>query len=83
LTLFVPVVYTLRTVPGCKVCLDLSGFGLRSFLGFYWTTASGIERWNKELFCKQARTMTESTGLLMTADIEAIKPLPPDSASTN
>jgi hypothetical protein len=59
---------------GCERCLDLPGFGLGSFLGFYWTTASGIERWNKELFKNQAHTMTELAGLLMTADIEAIKP---------
>ena len=59
---------------GCDRCLDLPGFGLGSFLGFYWTTASGIERWNKELFRNQAHTMTELAGLLMTADLEVIRP---------
>jgi len=59
---------------GCDRCLDLPGFGLGSFLGFYWTTASGIERWNKELFVNQAHTMTELAGLLMTADLAVIKP---------
>lgn len=61
-------------LPGRENSLDLPGFGLGSFLGFYWTTASGIERWNKDLFTNQAHTMTELTGVLMTADIAAIKP---------
>ena len=59
---------------GCERCLDLPGFGLGSFLGYYWTTASGIERWNKELFTNQALTMTELTGVLMTADRDDIRP---------
>ena len=62
---------------GCEVwhCLDLPGFGLGGFLGLYWTTASGIERWNKDLFKSQADTMTELAGVLMTADLDEIKPL--------
>jgi len=60
---------------GCDRCLDLPGFGLGSFLGYYWTTASGIERWNKELFRNQAHTMTELAGMLMTADLDTIHPL--------
>lgn len=59
---------------GCDRCLDLPGFGLGGFLGLYWTTASGIERWNKELFRNQAHTMTELAGVLMTADLDAIRP---------
>jgi len=62
-----------RALRGCDDCLDLPGFGLGSFLGYYWTTASGIERWNKALFKNQADTMTELTGLLMTADLEKIQ----------
>lgn len=61
-------------LPGRENSLDLPGFGMGSFLGFYWTTASGIERWNKELFRNQAHTMTELTGILMTADLDEIKP---------
>ena len=53
--------------------LDLPGFGLGGFLGYYWTTKSGIDRWNKELFKNQAHTMTELTGVLMTSDIEDLK----------
>ena len=52
----------------------MPGFGLGGFLGLYWTTKSGIERWNKDLFKNQAHTMTELTGVLMTADLEAIQP---------
>lgn len=60
----------------CEVwqCLDLPGFGLGGFLGHYWSTAAGIERWNEELFTAQAATMTELTGVLMTADLAEIEP---------
>lgn len=54
-------------------CLDVPAFGLGGFLGYYWTTDSGIERWNKDLFRSQAATMTELTGVLMTADLETIE----------
>ena len=60
----------------CEVwaCLDLPGYALGGFLGHYWSTAAGIERWNKELFTAQAATMTELTGVLMTADLAEIEP---------
>jgi hypothetical protein len=54
-------------------CLDLPGFGLGGFLGHYWSSAATIERWNKDLFVSQAATMTELTGVLMSADIDAIQ----------
>jgi len=60
---------------GCDLCLDLPGFGFGSFLGYYWTTASGIERWNAELYRNQALMLTELTGLLMTAELDTIRPL--------
>jgi hypothetical protein len=59
---------------GCEQCLDLPGYGLGGFLGLYWTTASGIERWNSELFRNQAHTMTELTGVLMRNDLDEIRP---------
>ena len=54
-------------------CLDVPGFGLGGFLGHYWTTDAGIDRWNAGLFQSQAATMTELTGLLMTADLSTIQ----------
>ena len=60
--------------PPHRICLDVPGYGLGGFLGMYWTTKSGIDRWNKELFKNQAHTMTELAGVLMTADLEAIRP---------
>lgn len=59
----------------CEVwhCLDLPGFGLGGFLGHYWTTDSGIDKWDKDLFVSQAATMTELTGVLMTSDIQNIQ----------
>lgn len=37
---------------GCEIwhCLDLPGYGLGGFLGYYWTTDARIDRWNKDLF---------------------------------
>lgn len=55
-------------------CLDVPSYGFGSFLGYYWTTESGIERWNCELSLAQIKTMTELTGVLMTADLEEIEP---------
>ena len=54
-------------------CLDIPGFGLGGFLGHYWSSAATIERWNKRLFVNQAATMTELTGVLMSADLDAIQ----------
>ena len=54
-------------------CLDLPGFGLGGFLGHYWSPAATIERWNKDLFVSQSTTMTELTGVLMSADLDAIQ----------
>ncbi len=54
-------------------CLDLPGFGLGGFLGHYWSSAATIERWNKDLFVSQAATMTELTGILMSADLDTIQ----------
>lgn len=55
-------------------CLDIPGFGLGGFLGHYWTTYAGIDRWNKDLFRSQAATMTQLAGFLMTADLDEIRP---------
>ncbi len=55
-------------------CLDVPGYGLGGFLGHYWSVAAGIERWNKDLFEDQAHTMTQLAGVLMTADLNAIRP---------
>ena len=59
----------------CEVwhCLDVPGFGLGGFLGHYWSSAATIERWNKDLFVAQAATMTELTGVLMSADLDTIQ----------
>ena len=67
-----------RALADCGHCLDLPGYGLGGFLGHYWSTAAGIERWNKDLFEDQAHTMTQLTGVLMTADLDAIRPEAPE-----
>lgn len=58
-----------------RVCLDVPGYGLGGFLGHYWTVGADISRFNKDLFQAQAATMTELTGVLMTADLDEIKPI--------
>ena len=54
---------------------DVPGFGLGSFLGYYWTTRSGIERWNRDLHLTQVKAMTRLTGLLMYSDLADIRPV--------
>ena len=58
----------------CEIwhCLDVPGYGLGGFLGHYWTSHATIERFNADLFVSQALTMTELTGVLMTADLATI-----------
>ncbi len=60
----------------CEVwhCLDIPGYGLGGFLGHYWTHHARISRWNRDLFLTQAKTMIRLTGVLMTAELEKIKP---------
>jgi len=52
---------------------DLPMFGFGGWLGNYWTTHSGIESWDRDLFVAQAHTMTQLTGVLMTADLEQVR----------
>ena len=54
--------------------LDIPGYGMAGFLGYYWTTASGIERWNCDHALRQIKTMTQLTALLMQAELSAIQP---------
>ena len=49
---------------------DVPMFGFGGWLGNYWTTHSGIENWDKDIFVRQANTMTQLTGVLMTVDLE-------------
>ena len=43
-------------------------------MGHYWSSAATIDRWNKDLFVSQAATMTELTGVLMSANLNMIQP---------
>ncbi len=63
----------------CEVwhCLGVPGYGLGGFLGHYWTAHARIDRWNKDQFLAQVTTMTQLTGVLMTADLEEINLLSP------
>ncbi len=54
-------------------CLDVPGYGLGGFLGHYWTSHAGIDRWNRDLFLAQAKTMIRLTDVLMTAELGKIK----------
>ncbi len=54
--------------------LNIPGYGMAGFLGFYWTTASGIVRWSCEHALRQIRTMTQLTIFLMQTDLTEIQP---------
>ena len=48
---------------------DVPAYGLGGNLGYYWSTRSRIDIWNKDLFLAQAATMTQLTGVLMTGPL--------------
>jgi hypothetical protein len=54
--------------------LNIPGYGMAGFLGYYWTTASGIERWSPDHALRQIKTMTELTTFLMQAELAEIQP---------
>ncbi len=54
--------------------LNIPGYGMAGFLGNYWSTASGIERWNCDHALRQIKTMTQLTRFLMGADRGEIQP---------
>jgi hypothetical protein len=54
--------------------LNIPGYGMAGFLGYYWTTDSGIERWNCDHALRQIKTMTQLTGFLMGAELTEIQP---------
>jgi hypothetical protein len=63
-----------RVIKSNMPSLDVPGYGLGGFLGYYWTTYSGIERWNCALSLAQIKTMTQLTRVLMAADLGTIRP---------
>ena len=54
--------------------LNVPGYGMAGFLGYYWTTDSGIERWNCDHALRQIKTMTQLTKFLMGAELSEIQP---------
>jgi hypothetical protein len=54
--------------------LNIPGYGMAGFLGYYWTTASGIERWSPDHALRQIKTMTQLTTFLMQAEMAEIQP---------
>ena len=55
--------------------LNIPGYGTAGFLGNYWTSASGMDRWNCEHALRQIKTMTQLAEFLMRADLDEIKPM--------
>jgi hypothetical protein len=47
-------------------------FAIMGFMGAYWATSSGIERFDASLFRHQVATFVQLTGELMTADLSKI-----------
>jgi hypothetical protein len=54
--------------------LNIPGYGMAGFLGFYWTTASGIDRWSCDHALRQIKTMTQLTSFLMQTELAEIQP---------
>jgi hypothetical protein len=54
--------------------LNIPGYGMAGFLGYYWTTTSGIERWSCDHALRQIKTMTQLTAFLMQAELAEIQP---------
>ena len=54
--------------------LNIPGYGMAGFLGYYWTSDSGIERWNCDHALRQIKTMTQLTSFLMQAELAEIQP---------
>jgi hypothetical protein len=50
--------------------LGLPAYGMMGFMGAYWATASGIERFDPKLFRVQVATLVQLTGQLMTMGLE-------------
>jgi hypothetical protein len=55
--------------------LNIPGYGTAGFLGYYWTSDSGIERWSCDHSLRQIKTMTQLTAFLMQAELAEIQPL--------
>jgi hypothetical protein len=55
-------------------CWDLPAYAMGGNLGYYWTSRSGIDRWNQDLYHAQTATMTELTGFLMKTPLTAMQP---------
>jgi len=53
---------------------DIPAYGMGGYLGFYWSTRTRIDKWDKDVYHAQAVTMTQLTGVLMAADLEEIRP---------
>jgi hypothetical protein len=62
-----------------KIALDwnIPGFGMMGTQGAYWATTGRINKFHKDLFCKEVAAMAQLTGELMLADLGQIKPSPP------
>ncbi len=55
----------------------IPAFGMMGFMGAYWATASGVERFDAQLFRQQVATIAQLTGEMLLADLETIDPKHP------
>jgi hypothetical protein len=60
--------------------LGKPGFSTMGSMGVYWSTASRVDRFDADLFCRQIATFCQLTGELMLADMA---PLQTTSATVN
>jgi hypothetical protein len=52
--------------------LGIPGFAIMGFMGAYWGTSSGLDRFDAKLFRQQVATFAQLTGELMIADLSEL-----------
>jgi hypothetical protein len=60
--------------------LEIPGLAIMGFMGAYWGTSSGIDRFDTSLFRRQVATFVQLTGEMMIADLADVKSNAPDLA---
>jgi hypothetical protein len=55
--------------------IGIPAFAIMGFMGAYWSTSSGMDRFDASLFRRQVATFVQLTGELMLADLSALSSL--------
>jgi hypothetical protein len=63
--------------------LGKPGFATMGTMGVYWSTASRLDRFDANLFCRQIATVAQLTGELMLADMKDLQTKADEGAGAN